>query len=76
MEGPSTQREEHRQSDDGVCVGEPLSLLSAVNTGSATISTLAQGFTHVQTNFKIATNLNIHLGGMADVKFAHTRFAC
>lgn len=53
-----------------------LSLLSADSANSATISTPAKGSTQVQTNFEIATNLNINLGGLADVEFADTmRFA-
>lgn len=47
--------------------------VSADMAGSATISTSAEGSAQVQTNFEIATNLNINLGGLAGVEFANTR---
>lgn len=72
MSGRRTGTGEHGQRRD-VRVRGASEPESADRASSATVSTSAAGSAQVQTNFEIATNLNINLGGPAGVEFANTR---
>lgn len=73
--GRALHGEGENMRKDRTCGGGASEPESADVAGSATISTSAEGSAQVQTNFEIATNLHMNLGGLAGVEFANTRFA-